>query len=67
MLRAVQALAVIRGRSYVIPDDIKKLAKPVFVHRMLVRSRVRGQNDGALHILAKIIADTPVPAEIGIV
>ncbi|MBC8080413.1 MAG: MoxR family ATPase [Gorillibacterium sp.] len=67
MLRAVQALAVIRGRSYVIPDDIKKLARPVFAHRMLARSRVRGQNDGIMFILDKIIADTPVPAEVGIV
>lgn len=67
MLRAAMALAVIRNRSYVLPDDIKELAQPVFAHRMLARSRARGQNDGTLLILNKIIADTPVPAEAGIV
>ena len=37
LMRASQALAMIRGRSFVTPDDVKTLAKPVLAHRMIVR------------------------------
>lgn len=37
LMRASQALAMIRGRSFVIPDDVKALAVPVLAHRMIVR------------------------------
>ena len=37
MLKAAQAWAAIHGRSYVLPDDVKKLAVPVFAHRLVTR------------------------------
>lgn len=37
LMRASQALAAIRGRDFVIPDDVKELAVPVLAHRILVR------------------------------
>ena len=37
LMRASQALAMIRGRDFVTPDDVKTLAKPVLAHRMIVR------------------------------
>ena len=37
LMRAAQSLALIRGRDFVTPDDIKALAKPVLAHRMVVR------------------------------
>lgn len=37
LMRASQAFAAIRGRDYVIPDDVKELAVPVLAHRILVR------------------------------
>jgi len=40
LYRAVQALALVEGRDYVLPDDIKRLAGPVFSHRVVVNSRV---------------------------
>ncbi|WP_058301512.1 AAA family ATPase [Gorillibacterium timonense] len=66
LLRSAQALAVIRGRDYVLPDDIKKLVKPVFAHRLVFRNRMNGQAGGADRILDRIVADTVVPAETGI-
>jgi MoxR-like ATPase len=39
LFRAAQALALIEGRNYCVPDDIKRLALPVFAHRLLVNSR----------------------------
>ena len=39
LYRAAQALAVMEGRSYCIPDDFKRLVIPVFSHRCIVSSR----------------------------
>ena len=57
--RAVQALALAEGRSYVLPDDIKRLATPVLAHRLIVRSRV---HTAAADIVAALLAKVPVPA-----
>ena len=40
LYRAAQALALVEGRDYVIPDDIKRLAVPIFAHRVVVNTRV---------------------------
>ena len=37
LMRCCQALAAIRGRDYVIPDDVKELAEPVLAHRIIMR------------------------------
>src|SRR5437660_2298340 len=39
LFRAVQALALIEGRDYAIPDDVKRLAAPLFGHRVVVNTR----------------------------
>ena len=38
LMRCSQALAAIRGRDYVIPDDVKELAVPVLAHRIMMRT-----------------------------
>jgi MoxR-like ATPase len=63
MLKAAQVYAILRGRDYVLPDDIKALSKPVFAHRILTKSRLRSHDQQAEAILDKILAQTPVPAE----
>jgi MoxR-like ATPase len=40
LYRATQALAMIEGRDYAIPDDVKRLAVPVFAHRVVVNTRL---------------------------
>ena len=40
LLKVSRALALIEGRNYVIPDDIKKLFKPVVIHRIITRPSV---------------------------
>lgn len=37
LMRCCQALAAVRGRDYVIPDDVKELAVPVLAHRIILR------------------------------
>jgi MoxR-like ATPase len=62
LFRATQALAMLEGRSYVIPDDIKKLVQPVFEHRLaMIRSGSRSHRD-ASDVLQEIVEQTPVPA-----
>jgi MoxR-like ATPase len=39
LYRATQALAMLDGRDYVIPDDVKRLVIPVFAHRVAINAR----------------------------
>lgn len=61
--RTVQALAAIRGRNYVIPDDVKTMARPVLAHRLApsVEARLHGQSTG--DVLMQVVNETPVPVE----
>jgi MoxR-like ATPase len=63
LYNAAQALAAVRGRDYATPDDIKHLATPVLVHRLIPRaeSRLRGQR--AEQTLQEIMAKVLVPVE----
>jgi MoxR-like ATPase len=64
LYRAAQALALVEGRGYCIPDDFKRLMLPVFAHRCVVSSRYIStfkKSDQAEAILKEIIDSTPVP------
>ena len=62
LYRASQALAVVDGRDYVVPDDVKRLARPVLAHRLLThRLRQGGREDLAGRVLDEILAATPPP------
>lgn len=63
LLRAAQALAAVRGRDYVLPDDVQHLARPVLAHRLVASTRLRLRGRGAQEALDAILAATPVPAE----
>ena len=62
MLRASQAWAAIHGRDYVLPDDVKKLAVPVFAHRLVTRSGY-GAAARSEELMREIARTVPVPAE----
>ncbi|MCD6415248.1 MAG: MoxR family ATPase [Planctomycetes bacterium] len=60
--RSAQALAVLRGRNYVEPDDIKELALPVLSHRIrLQRVGASANFDEATQALRGILDEIPVP------
>lgn len=61
LMRACQALAAIRGRDYVIPDDVKELAEPVLAHRVIPRG-LSSQLSGAA-IIRDVLGKVPVPTE----
>jgi MoxR-like ATPase len=62
LYRAVQASALLSGRDYVVPDDIKQLAPAVLSHRLLAKSfRQGGRADAAEAIFNEILNQTQVP------
>ncbi len=63
LYRAAQALALLEGRNYVVPDDIKRLAVAVLAHRILPRTPRQDSASSAVEeIIQDILAQTPVPA-----
>ena len=63
LYRAAQANAILRGRDYVIPDDVRDLAMPVLAHRLVLGTQtyLRGRNVN--EILGEILDSVPVPVE----
>ena len=61
LMRCCQTLAAIRGRDYVIPDDVKYLAVPVLAHRILLRG-IR-QESGSEAFVRELLEQVPVPTE----
>ena len=62
LYRAVQGLAMVEGREFAIPDDVKRLAVPVLAHRIVCRGLVReGQRERARDVVRRILQRIPVP------
>lgn len=61
LLRASQALAFIRGRNYVIPDDVKYLTPFTLEHRMILKSESRLSGATVSKVLRDIIGQIKVP------
>ncbi len=61
LFRAAQALAAMRSRSYVIPDDIKLLVKPTLAHRIIVTPAARVRSISSTTLLDEILQTVPVP------
>jgi MoxR-like ATPase len=61
LFRTAQARAILEGRDYVIPDDVKRLVKSALSHRLIIApaARVRGITPDA--VLDEIIGQVPVP------
>lgn len=61
LMRASQGLAALRGRNYVLPDDVKQLVLPVLSHRIILNEEAKLSGEGPEHILEEIISRIPVP------
>jgi MoxR-like ATPase len=59
--RASQAMAAIRGRNYVLPDDVKRVAGPVLTHRLILKPESRLRKVVASKVVEDIIAELAVP------
>lgn len=61
LMRAAQGLAALRGRDFVLPDDVKELAEPVLLHRIILRHDERTRGASAKDVLRDVLARVPVP------
>ena len=62
LYRAAQAHALIQGREYVQPDDVKAMCGSVFLHRLICNgSRDRSENGPAARVVREILETVPVP------
>jgi MoxR-like ATPase len=61
--KTCQALAMVSGRDFVIPEDIKRLAGPVLSHRILMKERrsMRGDQSPEARFIQRIVNEVPVP------
>ena len=62
LMRASQALAALRGRDYVLPDDVKSLAVTVLAHRLILKEEERLRGESQEPLLEEILRCIPVPA-----
>ncbi|MEM7347260.1 MAG: MoxR family ATPase [Chloroflexota bacterium] len=60
LYRTSQALAALRGRDYIIPDDIKYLAEPTLAHRLIISPAARIKNVEANEVIEDILSSVPV-------
>lgn len=60
---AAQALAAMRGRSYVIPDDVKYLAVSALAHRLISKTEARLRGRSLETIVGEVVSSVPVPVE----
>jgi len=63
LYRTSQALAAIRGRTFVIPDDVKTLTPAVLTHRIMISPQTRLRGRKPEEVVAEIVAEVPVPVD----
>jgi len=63
LYRAAQAAALVAGRRYVVPDDVKQLATPALAHRVITKGYLHGGQREALEaLIERLVEEVPVPA-----
>jgi len=60
--RVARARAATKGRTYVVPDDIKALAAPVLAHRILLTPESQVAGTTTADVVAEVLGRVPVPA-----
>ncbi|MCC7477608.1 MoxR family ATPase [bacterium] len=61
LLRGSKALAAIRAKSYITPDEVQTLALPVLRHRILLSPESELEGGDVTGVIAGIVGSTPVP------
>jgi MoxR-like ATPase len=65
LMRSAQAMAALRGRDFVLPDDIKKVVNPVLQHRLILKPESRLRRVTAEEIIDDIVNGIAVPTVAG--
>ena len=61
LLHAAKALALLSRRDYVTPDDVKRMAKPVLAHRLVLRPQVAANRYAAEAIIDDVLKSVSIP------
>ena len=62
LYRAAQASALVEGRRYVVPDDVKRLAVPVLAHRVITKGYLHGgQREAIEALIERLVEELPIP------
>jgi MoxR-like ATPase len=61
LMKGVQALALLQGRDYCLPDDVQKLAPHLLTHRLILKSEARFGGTSAEDIIRQIVQQAHVP------
>ena len=64
LLRSAQASAVLAGRDYVLPDDVRRMALPVLCHRLVLTPEARMKGVTAEQVMSDVLATVPVPGKV---
>jgi MoxR-like ATPase len=64
LVRAAQALALLRGERYVTPDHVKSLAPSILAHRIVVKPRLRAQGHDGTRVVEDVLGQVEVPIEL---
>jgi len=60
-MRCAQGLAALRGRDYVVPDDVKYVAEAVLGHRLILKPQRRLQGVTPAQVVRELLESVPVP------
>ena len=64
LIRAAQACAMLAGRDYILPDDVKRMALPVLSHRLILTPEARMKGQSAQQILLSLLSSVPVSVKL---
>ncbi|WP_049894181.1 AAA family ATPase [Halogranum rubrum] len=62
LFEAARAVAVLQGRDYVVPDDVKRIAVPVFQHRLVLRTEAAVRDTDPRDVARDVLDSVDVPA-----
>ena len=61
LFRGSQAMAALRGRDYVLPDDVKFIVAPILAHRLILSPESRLRKVTAEHVVQDVVSEIAVP------
>nr|MDQ3352425.1 MoxR family ATPase [Actinomycetota bacterium] len=61
LMLTARALAVLAGRDYVVPEDVKAVAEPALAHRITLRPELWLQDASGASVVRQVLASVPTP------
>lgn len=64
LVRGAKAWAYLKGRGYVLPDDVRRVVKPIFAHRLKLKATYTSQKEQVEHLIAEALEQVRVPVNL---